>query len=226
MYLLLSGEGPSDMGSNDAGVFLPGPMALMADQWIKRSLNYSLLDSDSVAFIAKREISSTSKQIKSLSQRGKKTPQETRYFYKNARALAQLAKEKSAEIGDNDMVAISFHDSDGTASSDRGEWQDKYDSILKGFSVENFANGVAMLPKPQSEAWALCALEKNYRHCVALENASRHSMKDRLEAAIGESGSREVLNRKIEDGEFDIAQIDMPSINAFKDRLDEVLKEL
>lgn len=219
------------MGSNEAGAFLPGPMALLADQWIETYLNYSVIEAGTVSFICETELSTVSKQIKPLSRRGKKSQKETRFYYRNSRALAQLAKNKSMEIGDPEMVAILFRDSDGTASTGRGEWQAKYDSMLNGFFDEEFDNGVAMLPKPKSEAWALCALKNNYQQCATLEDApgndrSPNALKAQLETILGEPGGRDVLNRKIVDGEFDISRIDMPSINAFKERLSSVLSSL
>jgi hypothetical protein len=74
--------------------------------------------------------------------KGKKQASETRYFYKNARALALLARELDQE----DMIVVLFRDADGTASSDRGEWQDKWNSMLAGFEVEEMATGVPISP--------------------------------------------------------------------------------
>jgi hypothetical protein len=144
--------------------------------------------------------------------------------------LHLLAHKKSQEIGDEiPMILVLFRDADGTASSDRGEWKDKMESMLTGFEVEQISTGVPMIPKPKSEAWILCALRNKYRNCGKLEDLSGNddspnSLKQQLEEYLGESGSRIVLNDKIDAGEIDIDQItDMPSMNAFKDRLTEVL---
>jgi hypothetical protein len=89
-----------------------------------------------------------------------------------------------------------------------------------------------MLPKPKSEAWILCALQNDYQHCTKLEDESGNdhspnSIKQQLEDHLGQPGSREILNGKIDDGAIELDKItDMPSLTAFKDRLDEVLKIL
>lgn len=41
MYLLLSGEGPTDIGSRSADI---GPMSKCIDQWIEPRIGYSMLD--------------------------------------------------------------------------------------------------------------------------------------------------------------------------------------
>ncbi len=55
------------------------------------------------------------------------------------------------------VIAVLFRDSDGTASSGRGLWEDKRKSIEDGFGEAGFDYGVPMIPKPKSEAWLLCA---------------------------------------------------------------------
>jgi hypothetical protein len=102
------------------------------------------------------------------------------------------------------------------------------ESILTGFEVEQISTGVPMIPKPKSEAWILCALRNQYQNCGKLEDESGNddapnSLKQQLEEYLGEPGSRIVLNDKIDAGEIDIDRIkDMPSLTAFKNRLDEV----
>ena len=88
---------------------------------------------------------------KQLGLPGKKRGKETRYFFNNARVLAKIATEKEQEKLD-DVVAILFRDSDGTASAGRGLWEDKRKSMLDGFAEENHTRGVPMIPRPKSEA--------------------------------------------------------------------------
>ena len=90
MLVLISGEGPTDMGTHNADIFLPGPMACFVDQWVERRTGYSLLEIGMLRLIPKRELKQRSKGFKPLSRRGKKGPPETRFFYKNAWALAQV----------------------------------------------------------------------------------------------------------------------------------------
>jgi hypothetical protein len=227
MFLILSGEGSSDIGIEDDKI---GPMTKLVDNWIARHIGYSLIDTQSYTIIPKQQLTERAKQIKPLSRKGKKQQSETRYFYKNARALALLAHQKSQEIGaEIPLILVLFRDADGTASSDRGEWEDKMRSILTGFEVEQISTGVPMIPKPKSEAWVLCALRNKYQNCGKLEDESGNddspnSLKQQLEEYLGEPGSRMLLNDKIDAGEIDINQItDMPSLTAFKNRLDEVL---
>jgi GxxExxY protein len=44
MLLLISGEGPTDMGRLDGACFLPGPMACFVDQWVRDRIGYSLIE--------------------------------------------------------------------------------------------------------------------------------------------------------------------------------------
>ncbi|WP_462325994.1 hypothetical protein [Desulfoplanes sp.] len=223
MFLLVSGEGATDMGTEDE----LGPMARFVDQWIERRLQYSLVEADAVELIPETVLAVHSKQLKSLSKRGKKVPSETRFFYKNARALARLASQRHKDCG-GDVVAVLFRDADGTVSAGRGEWNAKHDSILKGFEAETFDLGVAMVPKPKSEAWILCALEHRYQNCDQLEQSSGNdrspnSLKKRLERLLGQPANRTLLMEKVESGQLEMSRIMMPSMVAFKKRCDAVL---
>ena len=234
MFLLLSGEGKTDIGTSDDK---PGPMAKFIDSWISRRSQYSLLETFQFKIISETELTNElnrlrkAKKINTSSRRGKKRPPETQYFYRNARALANLSRQISQEK-DTDVIAILFRDSDGSASSGRGLWENKWDSILKGFEKEEMLTGVPMVPKPKSEAWVLCALKKKYQHCASLEDeagndAAPNSLKKQLEAHLAQPCSQELLNDKVDQGEIDINQIeDMPSLTEFKDRLDTVLDTL
>jgi hypothetical protein len=228
VFLLLSGEGASDIGDQNK----IGPLAKFIDHWIIRRSHYSLIDIECYKIVSKKELADIAKtRIKPLSRKGKKHKKETGYFYKNARALALLAKEESSKL-ETIVIPVLFRDADGTASSDRGEWQDKHQSMLNGFEAEQLVNGVPMIPKPKSEAWILCALRERYQNCQRLENESGNddspnSLKKQLEEHLGEPATRELLNDEIDQGNLDISKIiDMPSLTAFKDRLDEVLDNL
>jgi len=104
--------------------------------------------------------------------------------------------------------------------------------MLNGFEAEEILNGVPMIPKPKSEAWVLCALRNLYENCQPLENESGNddspnSLKKQLEQHLGKPATRELLNDEIDQGNLDISKIlDMPSLTAFKERLDEVLDSL
>jgi hypothetical protein len=227
MFLILSGEGASDIGVSNLEI---GPMTKLVDASITNQIGYSLIETKLFTIFSEQDLAKKAKEIKPRSKKGKRQPSETRYFYKNARALALLAHQKAQELGEDiPLVVVLFRDADGTASSGRGEWADKWRSILDGFEAEGITTGVPMLPKPISEAWILCALGNNYQRCAKLENESGnpHSpkpLKKQLADHLGQPGSREVLNDKIDDGAIDLDKItDMPSITAFKERLHEVL---
>ncbi|MEQ9236692.1 hypothetical protein [Coleofasciculus sp. E2-BRE-01] len=229
MFLLLSGEESSDIGTQEDKI---GSMTKFIDRWIMRRSDYSLIDIKCYKIVSKKKLADIAKtRLKPLSRKGKKHKKETGYFYKNARALALLAKEESSKL-ETIVIPVLFRDADGTASSDRGEWQDKHQSVLNGFEAEQLVNGVPMIPKPKSEAWILCALREHYQNCQRLENESGNddspnSLKKQLEEHLGEPATRELLNDEIDQGNLDISKIiDMPSLTAFKDRLDEVLDNL
>ena len=126
---------------------------------------------DWVCSFNRSELKQQSKSLKPFSRRGKKTAAETRFFFNNARAMAQIAIE--CQQSENvEILAILFRDSDDATSCGRGLWQEKHQSMLDGFTREKFLYGVPMVPKPISEAWLLCALRERYQHCDGLENES------------------------------------------------------
>lgn len=155
----------------------------------------------------------------------KKDGKGTGLFLVNAVALAKIAKEKSKEL-DEKVIAILFRDSDGTNSDNKSLWKDKLESINRGFQIENFNQGLAMVPKPKSEAWLICSLQRNkYQNCKKLENRSGNdkspnNLKDELESF---GISNDEINEMIKDGKVDIEQINMPSFTYFKKRLNELL---
>ncbi len=144
--------------------------------------------------------------------------------------MAQIARQIET-LENADVMAILFRDADGTASSGRGEWTAKHQSMLTGFAAENFDQGIPMLPKPISEAWLLCAVQQRYQHCDQLEcasgkNASPESMKKRLASLLGGKATQTVLVDAVQDGLIDMRQISMPSLTAFKENADHVLDKL
>jgi hypothetical protein len=230
MFLILSGEGSTDIGLSNSEI---GPMTKLIDIFIENRIHYSLIDAGLYTIFHKSQLRDKAKNdIKSLSQIGKKRGQETGEFYKNARALAMLAREKAQEIGeDTPLILVLFKDVDGSNSDNpRKLRENKRESILDGFTREGITTGVPMIPAPKSEAWILCALQNNYQHCANLEDESGNDnspnpLKKQLAEHLGKPGSRELLNSKIDDGEIDIDKItDMSSLTLFKDRLNEVLK--
>jgi len=89
-----------------------------------------------------------------------------------------------------------------------------------------------MIPKPKSEAWFLCAVKENpYQHCDSLENASGNDsapypLKEQLKNALGEEPAAELLSQMIRDQRIEMNRINMPSLDAFKQRLEDVFEQL
>jgi hypothetical protein len=227
MFLILSGEGKTDIGENNNEI---GPMTKLIDNWIARRIGYSLIEGKQYAIFTETQVVEKAKEeIVSHSRRGKKNGQETRFFRNNARGLAILAREKAQEIGtDTPLILVLFRDLDGTVSISGDMWNNKWQSILDGFNAEGISTGVPMIPNPKSEAWILCALRNKYQHCKKIEdgsgnNASPNPLKQQLNDHLDEPSSRILLNEKIDNGEIEIDRIDMDSLNKFKKRLDEVL---
>jgi hypothetical protein len=236
MYFLFSGEGATDLGEGMPGPliaegvhFLHGPMALLVDHVVERLHRYSPLETAHCGYLSERRLAERGRELKStkkaLALPGARTAKETRYFFNNARLLSRFAMEKAAALRD-EVVAVLFRDSDGTASAERGEWDKKFQSMLDGFAEEGFARGVAMIPKPKSEAWLICALKAvPYTGCEALElrsgnDRSPHSLKRELEGILGERASREKLNALVSQRMVDCDKLQMPSFSAFRSRLE------
>jgi hypothetical protein len=117
MFLILSGEGSADIGIEDDTI---SPMTKLIDRWIAQRIGYSLIDLKFYTIIPKQQLAEQAKKMKARSMKGKKQNSETRYFYKNARALALIAHQKAQEIGnDIPLILVLFRDADVTASADR-----------------------------------------------------------------------------------------------------------
>lgn len=241
MHLLLSGEGRGDIGECQLGLdrcdshsFCPGPMSIIINQLLNNIQSYDseYLDPESelVSYVSESGLAAHYHgRTRGIGLPGKKRAVETRYYYNNARSLAQLARAKSEELG-SPVIAILFRDADGTASAERGHWEAKRQSMLAGFAAENLQTGVAMIPKPKSEAWLLCAVKPNpYQHCQLLENESGNDrsanpLKRQLENALEGQSSAQEISDKLSNGDIDVLRIDMPSFNTFKRDLTDAFR--
>jgi len=239
MFFLFSGEGPTDLGlcaggagSCDGADYEYGPMTVIVSQIVEQRHHYSLLETGHYGFVSKGTLTDRAAELKAakktLGLPGKKRGKETRYFFNNARVLARIARERETELND-EVVAVLFRDSDGTASAGRGLWPDKRQSMLDGFVEEGLSRGVPMIPKPKSEAWIICALKANpYQACEELEarsgsDDSPNSLKGELRDILEDEPTRDMLNAIVSDRRIDVAQIDMTSLKRFRERLEEVI---
>lgn len=240
MIVVLSGEGPSDLGSciNGQGVcaqphFNYGPMTYFVDKEIQALIGFSLLEvtPHCYIFVSESELIRLTSELrrnrKTMSLKGKKRPEsETNYFYLNALVLGKKAIQLSNEHSDS-VIAVLFRDSDGTRSSESTLWQNKVDSIHQGFDSSGLGKrGIAMVPKPKSESWMLCVLRDNYQQCARLENLSgndnaQNSAKLQLHAALNNDSSTAAQVRHLEDVEINnnLLAAQMPSYYAFQQDL-------
>lgn len=235
MLLLVSGEGPSDIGclghGEEGQFFKHGPMYLFLDKLFDAHFQYSLLDADAVTFVHKSELvaDELKHRGRQLSAPGKRKAKETGYYYENARRLALKATQLQAEL-DRPVIPVLFRDADGTQSSGRGEWAAKWDSMINGFLDGNSHLGIPILPQPKSEAWLLCASKAEpYQHCGSLEQESGNddspnSLKAQLSHARSGASTTADLNDAIAEGHIDPLQINMASFDAFKTRVNDVVQ--
>lgn len=227
MHLVLSGEGKTDLGLfiESDSEFIAGSMYYIVDKIIEKEYDYSFYENkdECITFIPKVELKKLTNKFPPFT--GKKGKKGTGYFINNAIALAKKAKEISEEKRD-EVIAILFRDSDGTNSSPNALWEDKVQSIENGFMIEKFETGIAMVPKPKSEGWLICALKENpYQSCDNLEDrsgndSSPNSLKKELESFEIENDR---INDMIKTGNIDLDKIKLPSFLYFYDRLKNLL---
>ena len=241
MKLMLSGEGSTDIGRvrlvPGGSAFVPGPMTEIVDWLIDDQLQFSPLELDElgaqcVTYLTEGQLAYANVPPRPQFLPGTVRPKGEAGTTAHAYALGCLARAE-AVMAQEPVVAVLFRDSDGTRSAPRDIWQGKVDAINQGFQLARFDAGVAMVPRPKSEAWLLCALKASpYQHCDALEDApgndrSPNALKPRLAALMnvqtpsGDEQAEWVRNRLV-----DPTRVDMPSFNAFADRLEDVLTQL
>lgn len=236
MKLLISGEGHSDIGAcNNAqgecldSAFEPGPMAIWLNRLWQAVLGYNLLATPgAVTFISESALDLAAKNSRGRMQasRGKKQQVETRLYFNNAKQLGLRAKAMFFEFG-TPVVAVLFRDTDGTRSTP-GMWRPKWESMLNGFQAAEFDFGVPMLPKPKSEGWVLCALQKGVHSYEALEDISGNdkspnSAKTKLREAMGgHKSATELADWCLVNPNDWTRLLTLPSFKAFLDRFNHV----
>jgi len=181
MKLLISGEGPRDLGAcNNAqgqcfdGDFNRGPMAVWLGRLWESLLDDNLLDTvEAVLYVSEKALARKAKDSdqRMKRQRGKKQEAEAGLFFNNAQQLGLMAQQLAEKSG-TPVMAVLFRDADGTRSAPAQMWQTKWKSIVDGFASVAFDFGVPMLPKPKSEAWLLCAGQAGAHSHARLEDIS------------------------------------------------------
>lgn len=237
MILVISGEGPTDLGTRrprDAGwEFVPGPMAWIVDKLLSQvgKLNYSMLElhasgGDCVDFLNEGELAALRGSKPFFLPRGDDTPGNVS-LRKGAFLLGKHARGIASERN-SPVIAVFFRDADRTNSTPKTEWEGKFASMKQGFVRADFQSGVPMIPRPKSEAWMLCGLFKcknEKEDCDWLENesgndASPKSLKGQLVDHLRYEPTTDQQAELVRDGQIDPAVIDLPSFTAFREELD------
>jgi hypothetical protein len=237
MKLLISGEGPSDLGAcNNAlgectdGDFNRGPMAVWLARLWEKLLDYNLFDvPEAVLYVSENALAAKAKNAgkRMQSLRGKKQVAETGLYFTNAQQLGLMAKQLAADHA-VPVMAVLFRDADGTRSARGQMWKTKWDSMANGFAAAAFDFGVPMLPKPKSEAWLLCAGQIAMHSHAALEDISGNddspnSAKKQWDAVMGSHQTAAQEADWCANNPPDWHNLlTMPSFQAFYDRFQEV----
>lgn len=241
MKLLISGEGPRDLGAckNAQGQctgddFNRGPMVVWLTRLWEALLNYNLLDFDDVVvYVSENALAAKAKSSgrRMQSLRGKKQAAETGLYFTNAQQLGLMAKQVAADYAEP-VMAVLFRDADGTRSAPGQMWQAKWESMLNGFAAAAFEFGVPMLPKPKSEAWLLCAAQTARHSHAGLEDISGNdkspnSAKEQWDAFMKspQTAAQEAEWCSIHPGDWQNL-LTMPSFKAFYDRFHAVAKAI
>ena len=231
--IVMTGEGPTDMGTcNNSqaictdGQLDVGPVARLMFRTIQQYLpnwNIDNLEQDNIAphltLIDEMWLKSKCKEKKrGLIRPSKAVAKGMIVHAQRAQVLAEYAQSN-----DHQMAAY-FHDTDGTRSQldDMPDRQEKLtQAINAGFLAAKFENqGLALVPKPTSEAWLICGLKESpYQHCESLEtdlsgndNSPNRAPKVVLGEILGNpSYTRSDLNDLVD--QLDTVKIDMPSFN-------------
>ncbi len=239
MILIVSGEGPTDIGRSKTGRgecggddFEPGPMAVLIEKLADAKAGFDFAAA-SMEFVSEaRRLEIARQEFSGKFFRGKKRRDyEEGYYFNEARALAFLAKRKATEAKCR-VAPILFRDSD---SNDRAGYDIVRKSIRDGFNAEDLEElGVAMVPKPTSEAWLICALQAApYQNCAALEEtlsgsgAGKRPAKGILKQLLDARGKTlSDLHDLINQGEISAGHIRMPSYDDFREDLERAVTRL
>jgi uncharacterized membrane protein YjfL (UPF0719 family) len=223
--IAVTGEGPTDMGCcrNQQPVctgddFEVGAVAHLLFKLVYHHLpewNADLLDAANPAAHMSFVLGSWLGQQSSARRKIRPSTRVKKGFVEHAQraeALAQYALSHQHEL------AAYFHD------TDRLERQDLVAAIEEGFRAAEFAErGIALVPKPTSEAWFICATKPHpYQHCGQLEDelsGNDRSPQRAPKTVLGQhlqnpDYTRHDLNELV--GLLDVTRIDMPSFNELR----------
>lgn len=241
--IIVSGEGRTDIGGSHSGQaistgadFEKGPMYILIERMLHRfmpdwNVEYWETNPPNISYVSHgllgRNAKLRAKGNGKFTFASKSLNKEHNGKHKHARELAVTAKELECQL------AVYFIDTDGR-NEDKTEHSQLHRKIVEalnlGFEKGEFAGGVAMVPKPTSEAWLICHCQNlPYSNCNSLEIRlsgndncpDEQSPKKELERFIGAGYDDAVVFDKV--AELDIEQLDMPSFNRFKQDLKSVI---
>lgn len=225
MKFVLSGEGSSDLGVKEpGGFFKKGVMTFLINTIATNAgcqqIQYEL--------VMERELKALKKaDRRNVMGRGKEyKPFES--IYLSAQYLGKHAKKNDA------AGVVFFRDSDGTNSAPRDRWEALVKAMQGGFKESGNKYCIPMVPRPKSEAWLLgfyqgkLPNQQAYNHCERFEempgnDGSPHSLKKLLQKAVNPNGNPYDVIAEEDIAGIDWSRIDMPSLNLFRKRLENVL---
>jgi hypothetical protein len=231
---VVTGEGVTDMGScrNQQAIcsgtdFEIGAVAQLLFKLIYQHLpewNADQLDqahpTNHLTFVSGAWLGQSSKGRRRI-RPSKDVKKEFLEHAQRAEALAQYA------IAHQHEIAAYFHDTDGTRSDKQDRRECLRQAIMAGFRAAEFGDkGLAMIPKPTSEAWFICGVKATpYQHCTQLEDelsgndrSPERAPKVRLGEHLGNPNyTRQDLNALVE--QLDVTRIDMPSFNELREQV-------
>ncbi|MEW6350521.1 MAG: hypothetical protein AB1646_15765 [Thermodesulfobacteriota bacterium] len=141
--MLLSGEGPSDIGEKDPqnGTFNHGPIAVLTS----RILAWNHKHDVTFHFRTRAELKSHVMTLKGKPKGQKGTAGKGHSLL--AFKLAWVAKENNCD------VAVLMRDADNR------DFTEVYEEIRSGFVAARFDRGIPAVPVPKSEAWIICCVD-------------------------------------------------------------------
>lgn len=237
--IMMTGEGVTDMGAcnNEQPTCSEerldvGPMASLLfklvmhhlPDWNVDNLNQANPE-DHMTLISGSWLKAEGKKRKRGLIRSSKSVQKGMIVHaQRAQMLAEFADQNGHE------VAAYFHDTDGSRSQleDTPDRQEKItQSIKAGFRAAKFEDrGLAIVPKPTSEAWLICAAKDHqYQDCSRLETSlsgNEHSPNRSPKVMLGTilekpDYTRDDLNELVE--QIDVSQLDMPSFDSLREQV-------
>lgn len=229
--IAVTGEGPTDMGccrnqqpDCTGDDFEVGAVAHLLFKLVYQHLpewNAELVDASSPAKHMSFVLASWLGQVGKTRRKIRPSKRVKKDFVEDAQRAEALAQYALAH--QHDMAAY-FHD------TDRAEWQDRVNAITEGFRAAEFAErGIALVPKPTSEAWFICAVKPDpYQHCGQLEDelsgndrspqrAPKKVLGQHLQKPNGTDPHRNELVDLVE--QIDVTRIDMPSFNQLREQV-------